>query len=121
MRLELYLFFEAISMILLFITIFMNRNDTGRRITWIIPLMATVLFGLLMFTPITNTGYIEITNRHNVSDTLDYDYDIISSGSYQDTLMVNFIFFLMSALMTIYSMFMNTVEELMEKVQEVTR
>lgn len=108
-------------MILLFLTVLMNRKDTGRRVTWLVPLISTFIFGFMMFAPITNGGYITLENRNNVSDTLEYDYEITTTDVYFETLLINFAFFLFSALITLYSAFMSPVEEIIRMTEEVTR
>jgi len=119
MKLEIWLFFESIAMILLFLTIIMNRRDTGRRIPWIIPMIATFIFGFMMFAPISTGGYVKIVNQNNASDVTEYNYEIASSQDYQTTIMINFIFFLISALITIYSAMMEPVREITERFKEI--
>lgn len=131
MKLEIYLFFESVAMILLILSIIVNLrgkdvNEKGEgiqqhTIPWIVPLLATVLFGALMFAPINNVGTVEIVNVYNESDSMKYDYDVTVSGTYMDTLVINFMFFLISAIITVYSMMMSAGADIYRGMKEIVR
>lgn len=105
MNLEMWILFEIFAFVLLFISFMLNafkKQFEKLRITWLMPLLAFILFTSLGFAPINDTYVVEsqITDAGDI-DPGNFTYERRVSSGFLEKLLINLLFAGFSLVFTI--------------------